>query len=212
MGNVTIQIYGQALSAQGLKHGDIVSGALLEPSRKVKVIQNVYSRERVVLVPPTHYILLRPEKEPPTPQDLDAGDWDAPLGDKLSTGPSTQEVKLVVDGASGAPKLELQAALVLQEYYRLWKEKQRHYGPSNIAAMGKPGLIVRINDKVQRLKRFVFEGVEEDNQESELDSWLDILGYAMMGVMVHRGVWPNADPGVTVQQIERLLGELKRKA
>lgn len=115
-------------------------------------------------------------------------------------------IVLIVDGTSGNVDLEEKLCLVMQEYLSLWKNKQRKYGHNNIASMGKPGLVIRMNDKLQRLKRFVFEGVTGDVEGSEEDAWLDMAGYALMGVMVNRGWWPEASPDrLTSQQVEFIL-------
>lgn len=116
-------------------------------------------------------------------------------------------ILLTVDDSSGNRALESYVAGVMQEYLALWKIKQRKYGPSNISSMGKPGLVVRMNDKLQRLRNFVLNGVQEDTEGSEEDAWLDIMGYALMGVLVHRGLWPEGDDGgaALLNDIERIL-------
>ena len=107
---------------------------------------------------------------------------------------SQKVIPLVVDGSSGNADLEEKLCRVMQEYLAIWKTKQRKYGPENIAEMGKPGLVIRSNDKQKRLKRFVLEGVEGDDEGSEEDAWFDKAGYALMGVMVGRGWWPDCPP------------------
>ncbi len=123
-----------------------------------------------------------------------------------------KKMLLIVNGTSGNADLEEKLALVMQEYHSLWKIKQRKYGPNNIASMGKSGLVIRMNDKFQRLKRFILQGVEGDIEGSEEDAWMDIAGYALMGVMVGRGWWPECDPDwLTLEQvmfvIERFVKE-----
>src|SRR3990167_333388 len=103
-------------------------------------------------------------------------------------------VTLVADGTSGDADLEYKLCLVMQEYLAIWKVKQRKYGPANIAEMGKPGLVIRSNDKQKRLIRFVLEGIQEDTEGDEEDAWFDKAGYALMGVMVSRGWWPDCPP------------------
>ena len=103
-------------------------------------------------------------------------------------------VALVIDGTSGSPELEEKLAILMKEYHNLWCVKQLKYGPNNIAGMGKPGLVIRLNDKLQRLKRFIFEDVKGDIEGSEEDAWFDMAGYALMGVMVGRGWWPDCPP------------------
>lgn len=60
--------------------------------------------------------------------------------------------------------------------------KQRMYGHGNIARFGVPGLVIRLNDKLERLKNIqkhdgpvLFEPLH--------DTWLDICGYSVIAVM-----------------------------
>jgi len=60
--------------------------------------------------------------------------------------------------------------------------KQRMYGHGNIARFGVPGLTIRLNDKLERLKNIqkhdgpvLFEPLH--------DTWLDICGYSVIAVM-----------------------------
>jgi hypothetical protein len=113
--------------------------------------------------------------------------------------PST--VTLQIDGSSGDAHLEHILAKVFEEYLALWKVKQRKYGPNNIAACGKEGVVIRLNDKVQRLRRFNFDGIVGDKEGSEEDAWLDALGYAAMGLIVYRQQWPHLNEGLSVDHV-----------
>ena len=60
--------------------------------------------------------------------------------------------------------------------------KQRMYGHGNIARFGIPGLVIRLNDKLERLKNLqkhdgpvLFEPLH--------DTWLDICGYSVIAIM-----------------------------
>lgn len=60
--------------------------------------------------------------------------------------------------------------------------KQRMYGHGNIARFGIPGIAIRLNDKLERLKNLkkhdgpvLFEPLQ--------DTWLDICGYSVIAVM-----------------------------
>ncbi len=60
--------------------------------------------------------------------------------------------------------------------------KQRMYGHGNIARFGVPGLVIRLNDKLERLKNLqkhdgpvLFEPIH--------DTWLDICGYSVIAIM-----------------------------
>lgn len=73
--------------------------------------------------------------------------------------------------------------------------KHRDYGPKNIAlAPGGAvnGLRVRMHDKLARINHLVDSGKQPDN-ESLRDSFLDLMNYAAIGLMVLDGNWPMAD-------------------
>lgn len=70
----------------------------------------------------------------------------------------------------------------------VFSRKQSDYGPENIAAFGEMGLLVRINDKVSRLKNLV--GKPARNEALD-DTWLDIGVYGFIAGMVRDGTWPG---------------------
>jgi hypothetical protein len=60
--------------------------------------------------------------------------------------------------------------------------KQKMYGHGNIARFALPGIVIRLNDKIERLKNLkqhkgpvLFEPIN--------DTWLDITGYSVIAVM-----------------------------
>ena len=85
---------------------------------------------------------------------------------------------LVADGSSGDQELEHKLADLMLEYFNLWKQKQRSYGPHNIGAFGAAGCLIRSNDKVQRLRRHYFLSKDVSlSDESIEDTWKDLAGY-----------------------------------
>lgn len=66
--------------------------------------------------------------------------------------------------------------------------KQKDYGPANIAAFGELGVLIRLNDKFQRLKNLLTSGKSPRNETIE-DTWIDLANYAMIGLAVRRGWW-----------------------
>jgi hypothetical protein len=61
-------------------------------------------------------------------------------------------------------------------------EKQTDYGPENIKRFGRQGLMVRMHDKIARLENLLAAGRTPKN-ESIYDTYLDIAGYAAIGIM-----------------------------
>jgi hypothetical protein len=71
--------------------------------------------------------------------------------------------------------------------------KQRDYGPKNIAlSPGGPvnGLRVRMHDKLSRINNLIDSGVDPKH-ESLRDSFLDMMNYSAIGLMVLDGDWPS---------------------
>lgn len=77
--------------------------------------------------------------------------------------------------------------------------KQTDYGHDNIARFGLNGLIVRMHDKIARLENLAARGVSPEN-ESIRDNYLDVLGYATIGVMWSEGTFLMPLDAVTVAE------------
>ena len=69
-------------------------------------------------------------------------------------------------------------------------EKQHDYGHDNILAFREQGLVVRLWDKINRLKNLMWKDVEPKN-ESVADTFTDIAGYAIIGLMLAEGSFTN---------------------
>jgi hypothetical protein len=73
--------------------------------------------------------------------------------------------------------------------------KHHDYGPKNIAhSPGGPlnGLRVRMWDKIARINNLLDSGVKPSN-ESLRDSFLDLLNYSAIAMMVLDNVWPEVE-------------------
>ena len=86
------------------------------------------------------------------------------------------------------------------EQYALFCRKQMDYGPSNIAMgtelktndekrLSLVGLIVRINDKVQRLINLVVKNNREAQNEPTIDAFKDLACYGIIAQIVQNGKW-----------------------
>jgi len=64
--------------------------------------------------------------------------------------------------------------------------KQNDYGHENIARFGRLGLLVRVHDKIARLHNLLAKGGVPQNESIE-DTYVDIVGYSAIGIMVERG-------------------------
>jgi hypothetical protein len=82
---------------------------------------------------------------------------------------------------------------IMDQAGNLLVRKHHDYGPKNIAhSPGGPlnGLRVRMWDKIARINNLVDSNVSPSN-ESLRDSFLDLLNYSAIAMMVLDGVWPE---------------------
>lgn len=73
----------------------------------------------------------------------------------------------------------------------LMDAKQKDYGSKNISGFGTFGVVVRMNDKFERLKNLFNNRRKRAINESILDSFRDISNYAIIAFMVETKRWPN---------------------
>lgn len=67
-------------------------------------------------------------------------------------------------------------------------QKQHDYGHDNILWAGEDGLLVRMHDKTARIRNLMSRGDVAANESLE-DSWLDVVGYALIGIMLCEGTF-----------------------
>lgn len=63
----------------------------------------------------------------------------------------------------------------------LLTQKRQDYGTENLDKFGEFGILVRISDKVERLRNLLASG-KEPNFESINDTWRDVAGYAVLAL------------------------------
>ena|SRR3990167_5426202 len=98
------------------------------------------------------------------------------------------DTKFVADGSSGNKELEVEILEIMGEAFEIWKQRQRKYSATNISAFGEIGCLVRGFDKISRLRQALINNTGIDvPDESVSDSWLDLINYALMGLMCRRG-------------------------
>lgn len=76
-----------------------------------------------------------------------------------------------------------------QDLASLVIDKQKDYGTSNILESpggAGNGIVVRLWDKISRLKNLVFNNLDPKNESIE-DTYSDIVGYALVALMVQKG-------------------------
>lgn len=68
--------------------------------------------------------------------------------------------------------------------------KQHDYGHDNIMAFKERGLVVRLSDKIARLKNLLWTNTTPNNESIE-DTFTDVAGYAIIGLMLANGTFLN---------------------
>jgi len=85
---------------------------------------------------------------------------------------------------------------VVSEIAELVIRKQHDYGHGNILAFGETGIIVRMSDKMERIKNFyhkeqaaMLQGKKLPSAQNEpkIDSFTDMAGYAIIELMIDKG-------------------------
>lgn len=80
--------------------------------------------------------------------------------------------------------------IVLANLRDIMIRKHHDYGPDNILALGGKGVFVRGWDKVNRLKRLVWENKEAlVRDETSIDTWRDLSNYGIIAEMLSSGWW-----------------------
>lgn len=78
---------------------------------------------------------------------------------------------------------------LLAEVKDVMYERGSKYGPGNIAEFGDYGVMVRLSDKLARLR---FSRDKDFADERARDAWLDIIGYGIIGLAWADGRWPGS--------------------
>lgn len=77
----------------------------------------------------------------------------------------------------------------LLEVEELVAQRGKKYGPGNIQEFGELGVLVRLSDKLSRLRHTT----ENFADETSTDSWMDVIGYGLIGLAWSRGDWPGSE-------------------
>lgn len=83
---------------------------------------------------------------------------------------------------------------VVGEIYTIFCKKNADYGPNNIAFTGEVGVVVRMFDKMMRIKNLLLDNAKAGtavDDESVEDTIIDIIDYGIILLLVRRGLWPE---------------------
>lgn len=94
-------------------------------------------------------------------------------------------------------KIETQAAKnflrIALENARLMDAKQKDYGSKNISTFGLLGVVVRMNDKFERIKTLMRKKRRAAVNESINDTFRDVSNYAIIALLLESGQWPDEE-------------------
>lgn len=102
--------------------------------------------------------------------------------------PALGQMEKVLDLQTVAGRNALRIAL---DNVLLLDRKQLDYGSKNISAFGVFGVLVRLSDKIERLKHLMGQKRKKPQNESIRDSLQDISNYGMIAEMILTNKWPN---------------------
>jgi hypothetical protein len=94
--------------------------------------------------------------------------------------------KLGLKTAAGREALKVALANV-----QILDRKHQDYGPSNINKHGLVGIVVRMDDKFERLATIFKRKRRRAVNESIRDTFRDISNYAIIALLVDSGKWPK---------------------
>ena len=99
------------------------------------------------------------------------------------------------------PELSKEFKLIQKEMYEMFARKHMDYGLNNIALGGDivnnsddkkfslTGLVIRLTDKISRLKNLIVHGKNYVKGEGIEDTFIDIANYGIIGLLVGRDKW-----------------------
>jgi hypothetical protein len=100
-------------------------------------------------------------------------------GDKTKT----QKQQVVT---SQPTSLDQAFSQVNDELLKMFLKKHKDYGKGNILAVGEIGIVLRITEKIERLKNLLLKGDAPTNESIE-ETFIDIAVYANLAILLRRG-------------------------
>ncbi len=73
---------------------------------------------------------------------------------------------------------------------QLLTKKHSDYGEDNLKKFGEVGIVIRVNDKIERLKQLTQKDAKVTDEKVS-DTWLDIAGYAVQAIIMLENIDNN---------------------
>lgn len=98
------------------------------------------------------------------------------------------------------PEMTSEFKRIQQEQYKLFCRKQYNYGKGNIMLggdidntddrkMALSGVVIRMNDKLNRLMNLILKNKKDVVDESVEDTFIDMANYSIISLLVNRIKW-----------------------
>jgi hypothetical protein len=101
--------------------------------------------------------------------------------------------KINADSLGDPAVFTMNAVKIADEVVKIVASKQKDYGPNNIQSSpfgAIKGLTIRLYDKIARLANLSEKSKTPEN-ESLRDTFIDIAGYGIIGLMLLDGTFPK---------------------
>jgi hypothetical protein len=72
----------------------------------------------------------------------------------------------------------------LSHIRKMLLQKHHDYGTQNLLTFGEAGCVVRASDKLARLHHLVNGGEQKVENETHIDTWMDLAGYAVQAIIL----------------------------
>lgn len=98
-------------------------------------------------------------------------------------------------------KFDASLSVVMEDIKKTITTKFNNYGHANILEYGAEGVLLRMTDKFNRLRTMI-NSKSECVEEPRLDTWRDIVGYGLIGMMLEQGLWPGQPSNTTTTALK----------
>lgn len=103
--------------------------------------------------------------------------------------------------------------LILAAEKEIMMERHKKYGNGNISKRGEMGVIVRLEDKIERAGNILFGKADDDaTDESLADTYGDIANYGSIALMVRSGLWDLPDTTLAPMKPASARRSVRKKA
>jgi hypothetical protein len=113
------------------------------------------------------------------------------LDHEMPSSTGSRQVNVLQNGLGLRTDAGREALRVALANVILIDEKQRDYGAENISDFGAFGCVVRMNDKIKRLKNLYNNRRRKAVNESIIDSFRDESNYGIIATLCELGLWPS---------------------